>query len=139
MDPKEIDFVTKLLAIGQGWGQSFFVSCLLYLSPEDLKACRLVNTTWDKVIKEKVWGNKKARKTLEQKLSQRWNTTNPEAVELIMLESVGVLFCNDKYVFCGVRWQHQSFQPGWAMGEGLGLGGRPGICENVWQRVHCGS
>ena len=103
MDPKEIDFVTKLLAIGQGWGQSFFVSCLLYLSPEDLKACRLVNTTWDKVIKEKVWGNKKARKTLEEKLSQRWTTTNPEAVELTMLPlSVGALFCNDKYVFCGM-------------------------------------
>jgi len=101
MDPKEIDFVTMLLAIGQGWGQSFFVSCLLYLSPEDLKACRLVNTTWNKVVKERMWGNKKARKTLEEKLSQRWNTTNPEAVELTMLESVGVLFCNDKYVFCG--------------------------------------
>ena len=64
MDPEEMDFVSKLLAIGQGWGQNFFVSCLLFLSPEDLKACRLVNKTWAELIKEGVWGNKRARKTL---------------------------------------------------------------------------
>ena len=74
-----MDYMSQLLAIGEG-GQHFFVSCVLHLSPEDLKACRLVNTTWDKVIMERVWGNKKARKTLEEKLSQRWNTTNPETV-----------------------------------------------------------
>ena len=42
MDPKELDFVSKQLGIGQGWGQNFFVSCLLQLSPEDLKACGIV-------------------------------------------------------------------------------------------------
>ena len=76
------DFVSKLLAIGQGWGQMSFVSCLLHLSPEDLKACRLVNKTWNKVIKERVWGNKRARKRLEEKLLNRWKTTNPETVQL---------------------------------------------------------
>ena len=65
MDPEEMDFVSKLLAIGQGWGQNFFVSCPEdFHSPEDLKACRLVNKTWARVIKEGVWGNKRARKTL---------------------------------------------------------------------------
>ena len=61
-----MDYMSQLLAIGEG-GQLFFVSCLLYLSPEDLKACRLVNKTWDKVIKERVWGSKRARKSLEEK------------------------------------------------------------------------
>ena len=58
-----MDFVSQLLAIGEG-GEHFFVSCLLHLSPEDLKACRLVNKTWARVIKEGVWGNKRARRTL---------------------------------------------------------------------------
>ena len=71
MDLEEIDFVSKLLTIGQGWGRNFFVSCLLYLSPEDLKACRLVNKTWNKVIKEGVWGNKRVRKKLEEELVWR--------------------------------------------------------------------
>ena len=45
----EKDIVSNLLAIGEG-GSHFFMSCLLHLSPEELKACRLVNSTWDKVI-----------------------------------------------------------------------------------------
>ena len=56
-----MDNMSQLLTIGEG---DFFVSCLLFLSPEDLKACRLVNKTWARVIKEGVWGNKRARKTL---------------------------------------------------------------------------
>ena len=47
----EKDFVSKLLAIGEG-GCHFFVSCLLHLSPEQLKACRLVSTNWDRIIKD---------------------------------------------------------------------------------------
>ena len=65
MDCEGIDYVSQLLAIGEG---DFFVSCLLHLSPEDLKACRLVNKTWNDLIKERVWGNKRARKRLEEKL-----------------------------------------------------------------------
>ena len=56
----------QLLAIGEG---DFFVSCLLHLSPEDLKACRLVNKTWNDLIKKRVWGNKRVRKGLEEKLA----------------------------------------------------------------------
>ena len=59
--PSQMNCMSQLPAIGEG---DFFVSCLLHLSPEDLKACRLVNKTWARVIKEGVWGNKRARKTL---------------------------------------------------------------------------
>ena len=45
----ENDFVSRLLATGEG-GCHFFASCLLHLSPEELKACHLVHSTWDKVI-----------------------------------------------------------------------------------------
>ena len=104
MDPKELDFVSKLLAIGQGWGRNFFVSCLLQLSPEDLKACRLVNKTWNKVIKEGVWGNKRVRKKLEEKLIQRWKTTNPGTVQLCTVPpEVQDIFCNNTHVFCGIE------------------------------------
>ena len=70
-----MDNMSQLLTIGEG---DFFVSCLLFLSPEDLKACRLVNKTWNDLIKERVWGKKRARKRLEEKLLNRWKTTNPE-------------------------------------------------------------
>ena len=104
MDLEEIDFVSKLLTIGQGWGQNFFASCLLYLSPKDLKACRLVNTTWDKVIKERVWGSKRARKSLEKKLVHRWKTTSPETVQLgTVPQAVLAIFCNNTHIFCGVQ------------------------------------
>merc|ERR1712227_37671 len=62
-----MDCMSQLHAIGEG---DFFVSCLLHLSPEDLKACRLVNKTWNDLIKERVWGNKRARKRLEDESRQ---------------------------------------------------------------------
>ena len=99
-----MDFVSRLLAIGQGWGRDFFVSCLLHLSSEDLKACRLVNKTWNKVIKERVWGNKRARKRLEEKLLNRWKTTDPETVQLgTVPKGVEGMFCNNTHVFCGIE------------------------------------
>ena len=100
-----MDYMSQLLAIGEG-GQAFFVSCLLHLSPEDLKACRLVNKTWNKVIKERVWGNKRARKRLEEKLLNRWKTTNPETVRVRLGTvpwGVGAIFSNNLHVFCGMR------------------------------------
>ena len=100
MDSEKIDHMSSLLAIGEG-GQAFFVTCLLHLSPEDLKACRLVNKTWSQLIKERVWGNKRARKRLEEKLVQRWNTTNPETVQLgTVHRGVEDIFCNNEQVFC---------------------------------------
>ena len=94
--------MSQLLAIGEG-GQHFFVSCLLHLSPEDLKACRLVNKTWNRVIKERVWGNRKARKLLEEKLAHRWKTTNPETLQMVTVpQRVEAIFCNNTHVFCGM-------------------------------------
>ena len=98
-----MDYISQLLAIGEG-GEDFFVSCLLQLSPEDLKACRLVNKTWNDLIKERVWGNKRARKRLEEKLLKRWKTTNPETVLLGTVPlGVRAMFCNNTHVFCGMR------------------------------------
>ena len=95
MDCEGIDYMSQLLAIGEG-GEDLFVSCLLHLSPEDLKACRLVNKTWNKVIKERVWGNKRARKRLEEKLLNRWKTTNPETVQLGTVPwGIQAMFCNN--------------------------------------------
>ena len=91
----------QLLAIGEG---DFFVSCLLHLSPEDLKACRLVNKTWNKVIKERVWGSKRARKRLEQKLLDRWKTTNPETARLSTVpRGITAISTNSSHIFCGLQ------------------------------------
>ena len=92
--------MSQLHTIGEG---DFFVSCLLHLSPEDLKACRLVNKTWNKVIKERVWGNKRARKRLEEKLVHRWKTINPGTVQLGTVKPrygrrVRAMFCNNTNV-----------------------------------------
>ena len=97
-----IDNMSLLLSIGEG---DFFVSCLHHLSPEDLKACRLVSKTWNKVIKERVWGNKRARKRLEEKLVHRWKTQNPQTVQLgaVYPYCVEPIICNNAHVFCGVE------------------------------------
>ena len=98
--------MSQLHTIGEG---DFFVSCLLHLSPEDLKACRLVNKTWNKVIMERVWGNKRVRKRLEEKLVHRWKTTNPKTVQLVAVHGaqcmveVKAMFCNNTHVFCGIE------------------------------------
>ena len=96
-----MDNMSQLLTIGEG---DFFVSCLLFLSPEDLKACRLVNKTWNDLIKERVWGKKRARKRLEEKLLIRWKTINPDTVQLGTVPlGVLIIFCNNNHVFCGVQ------------------------------------
>ena len=92
--------MSQLLAIGEG---DFFVSCLLHLSPEDLKTCRLVNKTWNKVIKETVWGNKRTRKRLEEMLLNRWKATNPETLQLgTVPRGVRAIFFNNTHVFCRI-------------------------------------
>ena len=99
--------MSQLLAIAEG-GQDFFVSCLLHLSPQDLKACRLVNKTWNVVIMERVWGSKRVRKVLEGKLVHRWKTINPGTVQLGTVKPrygrrVRAMFCNNTNVFCGTE------------------------------------
>ena len=100
----EKDFISKLLAIGEG-GCHFFASCLLHLSPEELKACRLVHSTWDKIIKDRVWGNGRGRMKLKEKLIERWNNADPIAEEFgkVREEGVDTILCNDAHVFCGLE------------------------------------
>ena len=76
----EYDFVSALLRIGEG-GIDFFASCLLYLDPDELKMCRLVNRARDKFIRKEVWGNKGKRLLLKEKLLQRWKNVDPAAEE----------------------------------------------------------
>ena len=95
-----MDFDSKLL--GDGGGQKFFANCLLFLSPEQLKACRLVNTVWDQFIMDEVWGKRRGMRRLEEKLVHRWKTAEPITVELGQArERVCSMFCNDAHVFCG--------------------------------------
>ena len=74
------DFVTALLAIGEG-GVDFFASCLLHLDPHELKTCRLVNRAWDEFIRKEVWGSKKRRLLLKEKLVERWKNSDLAAEE----------------------------------------------------------
>ena len=74
----EYDFVSALLRIGEG-GIDFFASCLLHLDPDELKACRLVNRAWDEFIRKEVWGSKRRRQLLKEKLLQRWKNIEPAA------------------------------------------------------------
>ena len=114
MEP-EPDFVSALLAIGEG-GHHFFASCLLLLDPEELKACRLVNHTWDEFIRKEVWGSKRARLQLKEKLAERWKNADPTTEEFghvrmavdpdLHPREIGVvdsIFCNHSHIFCGLE------------------------------------
>ena len=104
MEPDlEEDFVSKLMGNDPG-GRTFFASCLLCLNPEELKACRLVNSVWAKFIMDEVWKRSRGRKRLEGKLVERWKSVDPRTVELgQMRESVWSMCCNDAFVFCGLE------------------------------------
>ena len=80
----------------------FFTSCLLYLNPSDLKACRLVCVLWNKIIRERVWGSKAVRASLNLRLVQRWMKTDPEVRKIGTTRGVvKSLFANNKHIFCG--------------------------------------
>ena len=101
MNPDLPEYGRILLSIGEG---DFFVDCLLLLHPRDLKSCRLVSSTWSKFIEKEVWGSKRGRMRLQEKLLEQWKTAKPAPVELAHLEEkVFSLFCNDSHVFCGVQ------------------------------------
>ena len=98
-----MDFVSKLMGNDPG-GRTFFASCLLCLNPEELKACRLVNSIWAKFIMDEVWKRSRERKRLEGKLVQMWKNTDPRTVELGQTRGrVSSMFCNDAFVFCGLQ------------------------------------
>ena len=63
----EMDILGEL--ISQDDPHRFVASCYLYLSPEELKNCRLVCRTWNKFIlndlwREGTWGKEQLRKKL---------------------------------------------------------------------------
>ena len=98
-----MDLISQLLA--DGGGQKFLAAALLYLDPDDLKACRLVCSAWDKFIRENVWGLVAGRSVLERRLLNRWR--NVEA-SLTMVEiavpvytAVWGLFSNNAHIFLG--------------------------------------
>ena len=55
MDMERMDILGELMSKGDGAGDSFVAKCYLYLSPEELKACRLVSRTWNEFIQEYLW------------------------------------------------------------------------------------
>ena len=96
------DILGELISIGDP--HRFVAKCYLYLSPEELKACRLVSTTWNEFIlkdlwKEGTWGKGELRK----KLVARWKTVEPVTEELNRVEDVWTMFSNETHVFCGFR------------------------------------
>ena len=93
------DIVSRLLA--NGGGRPFLVSALLLLDPEDLKACRLVCSAWNKFIEEEVWSSKSARSSLTKKLVYRWKNSEGSLTrgEVVNKGEVQSIVCNDSHVF----------------------------------------
>ena len=82
----------------------FVATCFLFLSPEELKACRLVSKTWNEFIKTNLWKSSWATGQLKEKLTRRWKEVDPMTVELSRgMQKVSSIFCTDSHVFCGFR------------------------------------
>ena len=84
--------------------KKFVADCLLLLSPEEIKNCRLVCKQWDAFIKSNdFWKSKNVRKELSQKLLQRWKTAEPTTKRLAEVgQEIESIYCNDANVFCGM-------------------------------------
>ena len=87
------DFVSMLL--GHIDGRNCFISALLLLTPNELKACRLVSTTWNKFIMEELWGRKGGREKLGQKLVEGWRNMEARMVRIGKAkDEMESIFCN---------------------------------------------
>ena len=62
--------MSKLL--GHIDGRNCFKSALLCLSPDELKACRLVCWEWNWFILDELWGTVGGREQLRKKLVEGW-------------------------------------------------------------------
>ena len=84
--------------------KKFVATCLLLLSPEEIKNCRLVCKKWDAFIKSNdFWKSKNVRKELSQKLLQRWKTAEPTTKRLAEVgQEIESIYCNETNVFCGM-------------------------------------
>ena len=72
----EGDILSQLMLMDVG-AQKFVANCFLLLSPEQLKACRLVSTTWAGFILEDLWKSSWGKRELREKLVTRWKTVDP--------------------------------------------------------------
>ena len=71
MDLEEGGILSQLMQMDDG-GQKFVAACLLLLSPDEIKNCRLVCKLWDTFIAgEGFWKSEGRKKELRQKLLQR--------------------------------------------------------------------
>ena len=77
----EGDILGELMSRDEG-ARRFVANCFLLLSPEELKACRLVSTTWAGFILEDLWKSSWGRRELREKLVTRWKTVDPMNVQL---------------------------------------------------------
>ena len=93
--------LSQLMKLDAG-AQKFVADCFLLLDPKDLKACRLVSTTWSKFIKKEVWENPSGRKKLNEKLVQLWKTADPVPKELGQREWMFAMMCDDRYIYNAV-------------------------------------
>ena len=95
--------MSQLMLMDEG-GKKFAANCLLFLSPEEIKCCRLVCKLWDNFIKDDdFWKSNRVRKELKQKLLQRWKTAEPMTKQLAEIgQRIDSIYCNDAHVFCGM-------------------------------------
>ena len=93
--------MSQLMKLDAG-PQKFVADCFLLLQPDELKACRLVCTTWSKFIQKEVWENPRGRERLSRKLVQLWKTADPLPKELgqVRQDTDTSLFCDDRHAFC---------------------------------------
>ena len=93
--------MSQLMLLDVG-ARKFVADCFLLLQPEELKACRLVSTTWDQFILKEVWESPSGRKKLREKLVDMWKTAEPLTEELDQpRQGVYSFFCDDRHVFSG--------------------------------------
>ena len=70
------------------------MSALLLLDPDELKACRLVSSTWNEFIMEELWGTKGGRAKLGQKLVDEWRWREARMVRIGKAkDEVESIFC----------------------------------------------
>ena len=99
----ERDILSQLMLMDVG-AQKFVAKCLLLLTPEEIKSCRLVCHLWDQFIVDNIWKSTCGKKQLSQKLLQRWKTADPMRIWLTETkEGVESIYCNDAHVFCGLK------------------------------------
>ena len=95
----ELDILGEWISLNDP--HRFVAKCFLYLSPEELKACRLVTNKWNEFIlkelwKEGTWGKEQLRKMLVA----RWQTVEPVAEVLDRgMQSVSSMTATNTHVF----------------------------------------